>query len=277
MIFFLTFAFFALFIVLVWLAGLLYANNFFLPSMKTETFARALLIYPHPDDEVLSAGGLIRKVVDRGANVTLVTLTEGEKSQRSGLPSETLRGVRKREFEKATSVLGITKVIQADYGDKELQEKYVAVKTFIARMIEEEQPYVVITYDLSGLYGHPDHIVCSEIVTELITSSYPDVLLLYNTYPTRALSTIRLREEIKRRQARPNLKLFIGWQLFAKMRAFYMYKSQLESFRRGIPSFIPLWFAYSLFICEYYYAVPSQALLHHLEENKKQETLKVVN
>lgn len=76
-----------LFIVFLWIAGLLYANDLFLSDMKTETFTRVLLIYPHPDDEVLSAGGLIIKLVSRGVNVTLVTLTEGEKSQRSGLPS----------------------------------------------------------------------------------------------------------------------------------------------------------------------------------------------
>jgi len=258
MIFLLALAFFALFIVLVWIAGLLYANSLFLPSMKTKTFARVLLIYPHPDDEVLSAGGLIRQLVSRGVNVTLVILTEGEKSHRSGLPSEILREVRKRELKKATSLLGATKVIQTDYGDNELQEKYVTIKTFITRMIEEEQPNVIITYDLSGLYGHPDHIVCSEIVTELINSTYQDISLLYTTYPMRALSILKLKEEIKKRQASPNLKLFIGFQLFSKMRAFYAYKSQMQSFRRGLPSFLPLWFAYSLFLFEYYYAVAPQ-------------------
>lgn len=226
--------------------------------MKTETFARVLCIYPHPDDEVLSAGGLIRQLVRRGVNVTLVTLTEGEKSQRSGLPSELLRAVRKRELKKATSLLGITKVIQANYGDKELQEKYVPIKAFITRMIEAEQPDVIITHDLSGLYGHPDHMVCSEVVTDLITSTYQDISLLYTTYPTRALSLLKLREDIKKRQASPNLKLFIGFQLFAKLRALYAYKSQLQSFRRGLPSFIPLWFAYSVFLFEYYSAVAPQ-------------------
>ncbi len=262
MIFLLALAFFALFIVFVWIAGLLYANSFFLPSVKTETFARVLLIYPHPDDEVLSAGGLIRKLINRGVNVTLVTLTEGEKSQRSGLPQEILREVRKRELKKATTLLGVTKVIQADYGDKELQGKYITIKTFITRVIEEEQPDVIITYDLSGLYGHPDHIVCSEIVTELINGIYQDISLLYTTYPKRALSTLKLKEEITKRQAYPNLKLFIGFQLFSKMRAFYAYKSQMQSFRRGLPSFLPLWFAYSIFLFEYYYAVAPQDSVH---------------
>lgn len=258
MIFLLAPASLALFIVSIWIAGLLYANSFLLPSMKTQTFTRVLLIYPHPDDEVLSAGGLIRKLVNRGVHVTLVILTQGEKAQRSGLPSEVLREVRKKELKKATSVLGITKVIQADYGDKELQAKYATVKTFITRVLAEEQPDLVITYDLSGLYGHPDHIVCSEIVTELINSTDQNISLLYNTYPKRALSIFKLREEIKKRQASPNLKLFIGFQLIAKMRAFYAYKSQLQSFRRGIPAFIPLWFAYSMFLFEYYHAVSPQ-------------------
>lgn len=255
MIFILPLPFFAFFIAIIWIAGVLYANSFSLPSMKTETFTHILLVYPHPDDEVLSAGGLIRKLAGRGARITLIILTEGEKSQRSGLSSEVLREVRKKELKKATSLLGVTKVIQANYGDKELQDKFVEVKKYVAQAIEEENPDVIITYDLSGLYGHPDHIVCSQIVTELIQNNYHDILLLYNTYPARALSMFPLKEEIRKKQAHPNLKLFIGFQLRLKMKAFYVYKSQMGSFRGGIPSFIPLWFVYSIFLCEYYHSV----------------------
>ncbi len=253
MMFLLFFPLFALAIPLLWIAGVVYINDFFLCPLQVEAFARVLLVYPHPDDEVHVAG-LVRTLASRGVRITLLTLTEGEKSQRSGLSSEVLREVRKQELKKATSLLGVTRVIQANYGDKELQAKYVEVKRGIAQVMEEERPDVVITYDLSGLYGHLDHIICSQIVTELLESTYQGISLLYNAYPKRVLSLFPLKEEIRKKQASPNLRLFIGFQLFSKIKALYAYKSQLGSFRRGLPTFIPLWFAYSMFLCEYYHS-----------------------
>jgi LmbE family N-acetylglucosaminyl deacetylase len=251
------FPFFALVIALLWMTGVVYLNDFFLPPLQVETFTRVLLVYPHPDDEVHVAG-LVRTLADRGVRVTLLTLTEGEKSQRSGLSGEVLRAVRKQELKKATASLGVTKVIQANYGDKELQAKYVEVKRGIAQVMEEERPDVVITYDLSGLYGHLDHIMCSQIVTELLESTYQGIPLFYNTYPKRVLCRFTLTEELRKRQAFPTLRLFIGLQLYAKMKALYAYKSQLGSFRRGLPPFIPLWLAYSMFLFEYYHAATTE-------------------
>jgi LmbE family N-acetylglucosaminyl deacetylase len=245
--------FFSLVIALLWMTEVVYINDFFLAPLQVETFTRVLLVYPHPDDEVHVAG-LVRTLADRGVRITLLTLTEGEKSQRSGLSSEVLRAVRKKELEKATALLGVTKVIQANYGDQELSAKYVEVKKGIAQVMEEECPDVVITYDLSGLYGHLDHIMCSQIVTELLESTYHGILLFYNTYPKRVLSRFPLTEELRKRQASPTLRLFIGFQVCAKMKALYAYKSQLGSFRRGLPTFIPLWLAYSMLLCEYYHS-----------------------
>lgn len=49
-----------------------------LPSLSLEGVQRALIIAPHPDDETLAAGGLIKSVLSRGGQVKVVMVTNGD-------------------------------------------------------------------------------------------------------------------------------------------------------------------------------------------------------
>jgi len=42
------------------------------------TLARTLIVAPHPDDDVIAAGGLIQRATDSGAAVRVVVVTDGE-------------------------------------------------------------------------------------------------------------------------------------------------------------------------------------------------------
>jgi LmbE family N-acetylglucosaminyl deacetylase len=48
------------------------------PQLTVSSGARLLVIAPHPDDEVLGAGGLIQRVHSLGGNVHVVYLTDGD-------------------------------------------------------------------------------------------------------------------------------------------------------------------------------------------------------
>jgi LmbE family N-acetylglucosaminyl deacetylase len=50
------------------------------PALAVERWHRAVVVAPHPDDEVLGAGGLIRRLVDAGTTVDVVAVTDGEGS-----------------------------------------------------------------------------------------------------------------------------------------------------------------------------------------------------
>jgi len=60
-------------------------------NLSVNKATRLLVIAPHPDDDVLGAGGLIRRVVSNGGAVRVVWLTSGD-----GFPEgvETVEGVR---------------------------------------------------------------------------------------------------------------------------------------------------------------------------------------
>jgi LmbE family N-acetylglucosaminyl deacetylase len=63
-----------------------------------------VLISPHPDDEILGAGGFLAAQARRSVPVTVIAVTDGE----AAYPDvENLAGLRRREQEKALARIGI--------------------------------------------------------------------------------------------------------------------------------------------------------------------------
>lgn len=60
---------------------------------------RLLVVAPHPDDEVLAAGGLLAQAADRGCQVQIVAVTDGENSHpgSTAYPSAALKQLRSHE------------------------------------------------------------------------------------------------------------------------------------------------------------------------------------
>jgi LmbE family N-acetylglucosaminyl deacetylase len=117
---------------------------------------------PHPDDEVLGAGGLIQSWVASGQAVTILSVTDGEASDpgRHGLDL-----VRRKELREALRILtpghvtierlGIPDGKVRDHANRlrqVLEEYATADATFIA-------PY---EHD-----GHPDHDVVGRVCTDV--------------------------------------------------------------------------------------------------------------
>lgn len=75
---------------------------------------RVLFVHAHPDDETLSTGGTIAKLVDAGAHVTLLTLTRGEQGEviaedlaHLAADPDALGDHRETELAEAAATLGI--------------------------------------------------------------------------------------------------------------------------------------------------------------------------
>lgn len=66
-----------------------------------------VVVVPHPDDEVLGAGGLIARQRRRGLPVTILAVTDGEAAYPGVEPGSRLRRRRVREQEAAARCLGV--------------------------------------------------------------------------------------------------------------------------------------------------------------------------
>jgi len=176
--------------------------------------ASVLVVIAHPDDETLQAGTLA-KLVDEGHEVAIVCATRGEVGEiAEGVEAtaETLGRVREAEMRAAAREIGVEDVRFLDYRDSGMagaaenedpralvQAEPLAVSMELTAVMQELNPDVIITWDASGGYGHPDHIRVHETTRDAFDSyamrSGRPVRLYYMALPT------HLFEEMQRELA----------------------------------------------------------------------------
>ncbi len=143
-----------------------------------------MAVHAHPDDEATGTGGVLHKYGKQGIHTVLVTCTGGElgdgsdgaKPGQPGHDEEQVRRVRAEELLEACRVLGISVHESLGYRDSGMadwpqhEEKgrfstapLAEASERLGELMRRYQPQVVITYDESGGYGHPDHIRAHEV------------------------------------------------------------------------------------------------------------------
>ncbi|MBB6037565.1 mycothiol conjugate amidase Mca [Phytomonospora endophytica] len=142
---------------------------------------RLMTVHAHPDDESSKGAATLAKYAAEGADVLVVTCTGGERGDvlnpamdRPGVRAD-LAAVRRAEMETARRILGVRQHFLGfvDSGlpgpGEALPEgcfAEVALETATERLVAEIRafrPHVVITYDETGGYPHPDHIRTHEV------------------------------------------------------------------------------------------------------------------
>ncbi|MGH3329594.1 MAG: mycothiol conjugate amidase Mca [Streptomycetales bacterium] len=148
---------------------------------------RLMGVHAHPDDESSKGAATVARYVAEGVDVLIVTCTGGE---RGDVLNPKLRGdpaveadlteVRRREMTAAREILGVRQAWLGfvDSGLPEgdplppLPEGCFAVQPVagaaepLVRLIREFRPQVMTTYDETGGYPHPDHVMCHKVSVE---------------------------------------------------------------------------------------------------------------
>lgn len=182
-----------------------------------------MAVLAHPDDESFGIGGtLARYGADPDVRVVLVCATRGEAGEIGdpGLAGpEQLGQVREQELRCACRVLGVDALYFLDYrdsgmaGSPENRHPHALVMADpaqaagrIAAHIRRERPDVIITFDESGGYGHPDHVAIHHLTTAAFAAAadparYPEQIaaglkphqaskLYYTAIPRRFFRTL---------------------------------------------------------------------------------------
>ena len=152
-------------------------------TLKETGAARRLLVaFAHPDDESFGPAGTIVHYATRGVAVHYICATRGEAGH---VDPELLEGysslaeLRTQELECAAGHLGLAGVHLLDYHDSGMENApenqnpdslYQAplenVVEEITRLIRQIRPQVVITFDPTGGYFHPDHVKMHTATTQ---------------------------------------------------------------------------------------------------------------
>lgn len=160
---------------------------------------RLMAIHAHPDDESSKGAATMARYVAEGVSVLVVTCTGGERGSvlnpKLDRPEiwEDMSEIRRQEMAAARAILGVEQawlgftdsgLPQGDpppplpEGCFALEDVDVAAERLV-RVIREFRPHVVTTYDESGGYPHPDHIMCHRVSVAAFDAAgdaerYPD-------------------------------------------------------------------------------------------------------
>jgi LmbE family N-acetylglucosaminyl deacetylase len=137
----------------------------------------------HPDDLDGYSGGTIAKLVEAGAIVYYLILTDGSKgSHDPKCDLQTLVETRRQEQREAAAVLGVKEVFFAGYCDGQLKVDDPITRD-VVRYIRQLKPDVVVTIDPSVIYdlereviNHPDHRAAGQVTLDAVYPAARDQL-----------------------------------------------------------------------------------------------------
>jgi LmbE family N-acetylglucosaminyl deacetylase len=178
-----------------------------------------LVVAPHPDDEILGAGGLIRTWSARGAEVSVLSVSDGEAADpaRHGLGS-----IRREELTEALRKLCPTHVSVTRLGlpDGRIAHHVNRLRNAILSLARGKLT-LIAPYEHDG---HPDHAAVGGVCLEFARSQQLPI----------ARYSIRAWQAAERlREARWGKFLLGDDALRAKTRALGCFRTQLEGCDAG--------------------------------------------
>lgn len=134
-------------------------------------------MFPHPDDESFTVGGLLLQATKRGVDTNVLCLTTGEYGKSRSTFGAKLGKKRVNEFNNAIKILKVRESAIANFRDGFIKDSIDSVTEYISGYIDKYNPSVVVTYDPGGMTGHPDHIAVSKVLLKLCKKK--NISLLY--------------------------------------------------------------------------------------------------
>ena len=147
---------------------------------------RLMAVHAHPDDESSKGAATMAKYVRDGVEVLVATMTGGERGSVLNSAMDRpevladLPRIRREEMARARAILGVEQRFLGftDSGLPEgdplppLPEGSFALVPLeqaaapLVRLVRDFRPHVILTYDESGGYPHPDHIKTHQVAVE---------------------------------------------------------------------------------------------------------------
>jgi N-acetyl-1-D-myo-inositol-2-amino-2-deoxy-alpha-D-glucopyranoside deacetylase len=143
-----------------------------------------LCVHPHPDDESIACGGVLARAAAEGVRTVVVTCTAGEEGE--NLAGIDLGGVplvehRRRELADAIGILGVHAHHLLGYRDSGMagtdanehpdcfhRADVEEAARRLAAIVRAERPDAVVSDDVNGTYGHPDHIKAHHVTVRAL-------------------------------------------------------------------------------------------------------------
>jgi N-acetylglucosamine malate deacetylase 2 len=148
-------------------------------------------VVAHPDDEVISAGILLRRVQQYGGTIDVVHVTDGaprngrDAEQQGFSTREAYAAGRRTELQRALSALDLSPRQQIAFNvtDQEASLQMDVLARRLAQTFATLRPDVILTHPFEG--GHPDHDATACAVHTALAhaaSARPPLLVEFTSY-----------------------------------------------------------------------------------------------
>jgi len=185
--------------------------------------SRALVLAPHPDDEILGCGGTISRIASGEGSVTVAVVTRGQPPHFDSAQADHVR----LEAERAHSLLGVSSTRFLDLPAAALDQMPLAdLNRAIGEVVSDVRPDTLFVPFVGDL--HFDHRLVFEaamVAARPRGNDYPVRILAYETVSETNWSAPMLSQSFQ-----PNVFIDISDHLEAKLDAFACFASQLRPF-----------------------------------------------
>ena len=124
-------------------------------EVSTFVASRVVVFAPHPDDEILGCGGALADLLDRGARLDVILVTDGAAGARDAEERGRIAATRLEESRRALDALGGGTLHAGGLPDRGLGDRLEEVEALLARWLVEAAPDLV--FAPSPVEIHPDH------------------------------------------------------------------------------------------------------------------------
>lgn len=186
-----------------------------------------LCVAAHPDDEVLGVGGTLAKHAERGDEVDILLLSDGEMARHEEVTSEARkrRDERRANAREAANVLGAQSVEVLDYWGNQLDDvALIDVIRDVQAKIDDVRPETVYTHHYGDL--NIDHELVARAVRTAarpLADSTVDRVLSFET-----LSATEWAMPRQETAFRPTVFEDVGDHLDRKMAAVDVYQKEMR-------------------------------------------------
>ena len=190
-----------------------------------------MAVHAHPDDESSKGAATMARYAREGVEVLVATMTGGERGSILNPAMErpevlaNLADIRREEMARAREILGVEQRFLGfvDSGLPEGDPKpplpdgsfglvpLAEAAAPLVRLVRDFRPHVILSYDETGGYPHPDHIKAHQVAVEAFEAAadpdrYPEAdgepwqpLKMYYFVTFHRAKYVALHEELVRR------------------------------------------------------------------------------
>jgi LmbE family N-acetylglucosaminyl deacetylase len=137
-------------------------------------------IFAHPDDESFGPSGSFLQYIQNGADVHLICATTGQRGKNPDSHDD-IGAIRIEEWLAAGKMLGAKSQVNLHYHDGELSNSvFHEIADKVQSQVEnilssyKDARLILVTFDQTGISGHIDHIVMSNVTSFVFEKLQPN-------------------------------------------------------------------------------------------------------